>query len=127
MTRQPDEIALGDAGDALVGLRFEVGGGLSRMSGRILGKTAGLYLVQKVGADYCELLQIDDLRSAKFYRDPPEPPPAAIVHVALVQEAPVIVAPAAPPVAEPPAPEPAPRRLTDQLRRNLGRLGGDPG
>lgn len=66
--------------DALVGLRFEVGGGLGRMSGRILGKAGSLYLVQKTDAEHLELLTLDDLRSAKFYPDPetaPVPEPAS--------------------------------------------------
>lgn len=68
--------------DALVGLRFEVGGGLGRTSGRVIGKAGALYLVQKTEADHMELLTLDDLRSAKFYLDPetapvPEPVPTA--------------------------------------------------
>lgn len=67
--------------DALVGLKFEVGGGLGRTSGRILGKVGALYLVQKTDSDHMELLALDDLRSAKFYPDPevapvPETPAA---------------------------------------------------
>ena len=58
-----------DGEDALVGLRFEVSGGLGRMSGRIAGKAGALYLVQKQGAEHFELLALDDLRSAKFYAD----------------------------------------------------------
>ena len=53
--------------DALVGLRFEVSGGLGRMSGIVIGKVGGLYLVQKTGSEHMELLMLDDLRSAKFY------------------------------------------------------------
>ncbi len=68
--------------DALVGLRFEVGGGLGRMSGRVVGKAGALYLVHKTDAEHMELLTLDDLRSAKFYPDPesapvPDPSPAA--------------------------------------------------
>jgi hypothetical protein len=60
-----------DSGDdSLVGLRFEVSGGLGRMSGRIVGKAGALYLVRKEGANHLELLALDDLRSAKFYVDP---------------------------------------------------------
>jgi hypothetical protein len=55
--------------DVLVGLRFEVSGGLGRMSGRVMGKAGHLYLVQKQGAEHFELLELDDLRSAKFFRD----------------------------------------------------------
>jgi hypothetical protein len=55
--------------DALVGLRFEVGGGLGRMSGRVLGKVGNLYLVQKSGAEHMELLELDDIRSARFFAD----------------------------------------------------------
>jgi len=58
--------------DALVGLRFEVGGGLGRMSGEIVGKVGALYLIRKDEAEHLELLEIDDLRSAKFY------PPAGL-------------------------------------------------
>lgn len=53
--------------DALIGLKFEVGGGLGKMSGRILGKAGTLYLVQREGASHFELLELEDLRSAKFY------------------------------------------------------------
>ena len=68
--------------DALVGLRFEVGGGLGRMSGRVIGKAGALYLVHKTDAEHMELLTLDDLRSAKFYPDPesapvPDAPPTA--------------------------------------------------
>lgn len=58
-----------DRDDDLVGLHFEVSGGLGRMSGRVVGKAGALYLVQKQGSDHLELLELDDLRSAKFYRD----------------------------------------------------------
>ena len=61
--------------DALIGLRFEVSGGLGKMMGRVLGKVGSLYLVQKSGAAYFELLEIDDLRSAKFFSDTPEVEP----------------------------------------------------
>lgn len=60
--------------DALVGLRFEVGGGLGRMSGRIVGKVGSLYLVHKTDAEHLELLTLDDLRPAKFYPDPEQAP-----------------------------------------------------
>jgi hypothetical protein len=60
--------------DALVGLRFEVGGGLGRTSGRIVGKAGALYLVQKTDAEHMELLALDDLKSAKFFPDPEQAP-----------------------------------------------------
>ncbi|MEZ5926448.1 MAG: hypothetical protein R3D57_18925 [Hyphomicrobiaceae bacterium] len=60
--------------DALVGLRFEVGGGLGRTTGRIVGKAGPLYLVHKTEATHMELLTLDDLRSAKFYPDPETTP-----------------------------------------------------
>ena len=68
--------------DVLVGLRFEVGGGLGRTTGRVVGKAGTLYLVLKTDAEHMELLTLDDLRSAKFFLDPetapvPEAPPAA--------------------------------------------------
>jgi hypothetical protein len=103
--------------DALVGLRFEVGGGLGRMSGTIVGKAGQLYLVQKAGADFLELLQLDDLRSAKFY------------HMTVVatgssagqaEAAEVPAQDAAEAAARTEAPEPVKRRLADQLRRQLG-------
>ena len=97
---------MSESDDALVGLRFEVSGGLSRMSGRILGKAAGLYLVRRDGAAHLELLSLDDLRPAKFFDDlPVEKTPAAI--------------PAAREPAEPPAPATR-RRLADQIRKKLG-------
>jgi len=91
-----------DINDALVGLRFEVSGGLGRMAGRIVGKAGGLYLVRKDGAAHLELLALDDLRSAKFFEDEPA---------------------AKMPTDDPPAPEPAPasrRRLSDQIKKHLG-------
>jgi len=84
--------------DALVGLRFEVSGGLGRMSGRILGKAGALYLVQRQGAEHMELLALDDLRPAKFYAD----------------------APAAPPEEPAEAAAPGRRRLAEQIRKKLG-------
>ena len=101
------------AEDALVGLRFEVGGGLGRMSGRVLGKVGNLYLVQKAGAEHMELLDLDDIRSARFFADPPAPAQAA-AEPGLAQ-------------AEQPAAEAAPpkKRLSEQLRRTFsGRDGG---
>ena len=95
---------MNDSDDALVGLRFEVSGGLGRMSGRVLGKAGALYLVQKQGVEHLELLQLDDLRSAKFYLDPPD----AAAHTAAPE------ATAAEPV------EPPRRRLADQIRKKLG-------
>jgi hypothetical protein len=120
MTEQP---ATQNDNDALIGLRFEVGGGLSRMTGRVLGKTGGLYLVQKTDCDYCELLQLDDLRSAKFYWDAPETAAAKPADSAVTTPA----DPAPPISAESgdkdpeAAASPGRRRLADQLRRHLGR------
>lgn len=88
--------------DALVGLRFEVGGGLGRMTGRVLGKVGRLYLVQKAGAEHMELLELDDLRSAKFYADAPVP-----AETAAGEDAATVAGP---------TPK---RRLSDQIRRQL--------
>ena len=92
--------------DALVGLRFEVSGGLGRMSGIVLGKVGGLYLVQKAGSEHMELLMLDDLRSAKFYE------PVEVVAASTTAE-PADAAPAKP------APEKPKRRLSDQIRKHL--------
>ena len=93
--------------DALIGLRFEVSGGLGRMSGVVVGKVGGLYLVQKTGSEHLELLMLDDLRSAKFY-EPVE---------ALVPKA--VEAIDAAPSAPAPEPEKPKRRLSDQIRKHL--------
>ena len=85
--------------DALVGLRFEVSGGLGRMSGIVVGKVGELYLVQKSGSGHMELLMLDDLRSAKFFE-------------------PDVAAPATP-AEEPAPPEKPKRRLSDQIRKHL--------
>ena len=53
--------------DALVGLRFELNGGLGQMSGDIVGKAVTRYLVRKDGASFFELMDLEDLRSAKFF------------------------------------------------------------
>ena len=53
--------------DALIGLRFELSGGLGKMSGDIVGKAGPLYLVRREGADHLELLELDDLKSARFF------------------------------------------------------------
>jgi len=96
--------------DALVGLRFEVTSGLGRMSGRIVGKSGGLYLIAKTGADHMELLMPDDLRSARFYfveetEPAAEPPPAAVQASA---------------VAGAPTPSGSGRRrLSDKIRKHL--------
>ncbi len=89
--------------DVLVGLRFEVSGGLGRMSGRVIGKTGTLYLVQKEGAQHLELLELDDLRPAKFYRDKVAEPAAPIDA----------------PEAESASAEPPRRKLSDQIRKHL--------
>ena len=97
---------MGDDDDVLVGLRFEVSGGLGRMSGRIVGKAGGLYLVQKQGAEHLELLALDDLRSAKFYREVaavPEPGASTADTGATANET-----------------GPGRRRLADQIRKHLG-------
>ncbi|MEL7542176.1 MAG: hypothetical protein AAGJ70_00210, partial [Pseudomonadota bacterium] len=58
--------------DAIVGLRFELSGGLGRMSGQVIGTVQDLYLVQRDGADHLELLELSDLRAARFFKgDPP--------------------------------------------------------
>ena len=85
--------------DALVGLRFEVSGGLGRMSGIIVGKVGDLYLVQKSSSGHMELLMLDDLRSAKFF-EPDVSMPAS-------------------PAESPPPPEKQKRRLSDQIRKHL--------
>jgi len=103
---------MGDDDDVLVGLRFEVSGGLGRMSGRIVGKAGGLYLVQKQGAEHLELLALDDLRSAKFYREvAAEPPPVAV---------PEPGASTADTGATANETGPGRRRLADQIRKHLG-------
>ena len=99
-----------DNGDALVGLRFEVSGGLGKMSGRVLGKAGGLYLVQKEGAAYLELLALDDLRSAKFFADAPVERTEAEAEDKTIEL----------PVASPAATAPSRRRLADQIRKRLG-------
>ena len=96
--------------DALVGLRFEVSSGLGRMSGRIVGKSGGLYLVARTGSDHMELLMPDDLRSAKFYF-PEEAEPAAAVE------------PVAPVAAAVPSSAAGRRRLSDQIRKHLTKTG----
>ncbi|MEL6748233.1 MAG: hypothetical protein AAFO79_10530 [Pseudomonadota bacterium] len=53
--------------DDLVGLHFEMGGHLGAMRGQILGMAKQLYLVRREGADHLELMELDDLRSAKFF------------------------------------------------------------
>ncbi len=92
--------------DALIGLRFEVGGGLGRMTGHVIGKVGHLYLVRKSGADHLELLELDDIRSARFYTG---------------AEAPVSATAAAAPNA---ATEPPKKRLSDQIRRHFGAKDG---
>jgi len=57
--------------DILVGLRFELSGGVGKMSGDIVGRAGDLYLVQRHGAEHLELLELSDLRSARFYGHPP--------------------------------------------------------
>ncbi len=93
--------------DALIGLRFEVTSGLGRMSGRVIGKSGGLYLIARTGSDHMELLMPDDLRSAKFYfaeeRDAATEPAEAVA----VAEA--VAAPA--PVGR--------RKLSEQIRKHL--------
>jgi len=95
--------------DVLVGLRFEVSGGLGRMGGHILGKAGGLYLVQKQGAEHFELLGLDDLRSAKFY-------PEAGAETAPAGAPAAVSGTMTPAVGEA---VPARRRLTDQIRKHL--------
>ena len=97
--------------DVLVGLRFEVSGGLGRMSGRVAGKAGSLYLVQKEGALHFELLELDDLRSAKFYRETPAEPVEGAV------KGPLSEADAASTHQIEDAPR---RRLSDQIRKHLG-------
>ena len=53
--------------DALVGLRFELNGGLGRMAGVVVGKAGDLYLVQRNETEHMELLELTDLRSARFF------------------------------------------------------------
>ncbi|MEZ5773851.1 MAG: hypothetical protein R3D33_03865 [Hyphomicrobiaceae bacterium] len=89
--------------DALIGLRFEVGGGLGRMSGRVVGKVGHLYLVERTGAGYLELLELDDLRSAKFYTGSGGESPLA-----------------EPATAESATGDAPKRRLSDQIKRHLG-------
>ena len=96
--------------DVLVGLRFEVSGGLGRMSGRVVGKAGPLYLVQKQGAEHLELLALDDLRSAKFFRDQP----------AETSEAVVSEPASGPNQTEAEAGLSPKRRLSDQICKHLG-------
>ncbi len=96
--------------DVLLGLRFEVSGGLGRMSGRVIGKAGPLYLVQKQGAEHLELLALDDLRSAKFFRDQP----------AETSEAVVSEPTSGPNQTEAEAGLSPKRRLSDQIRKHLG-------
>ena len=98
---------MNESDDALVGLRFEVSGGLGRMAGRVLGKAGALYLVRKDGAAHLELLGIDDLRSAKFYADLPA---AAVDETAGTDAT----------STEPATADPPRRRLADQIRKRLG-------
>jgi hypothetical protein len=93
--------------DVLVGLRFEVSGGLGRMSGRVVGKTGSLYLVQKDGVEHLELLEIDDLRSAKFYRVAQPNPVADEVKAHET------------PTTDQPTTEQPRRKLSDQIRKHL--------
>jgi len=53
--------------DSLVGMWFEMGGGLGRMTGRIHGKAGELYLIQRDGVQHFELMELDDLRAARFF------------------------------------------------------------
>ena len=96
--------------DVLVGLKFEVSGGLGRMSGRVVGKAGPLYLVQKQGAEHLELLALDDLRSAKFFRDSPAEL-AEPAHQEAASESAQI---------EPEAAQSPKRRLSEQIRKHLG-------
>lgn len=61
---------LNTTSDALVGLRFELNGGLGRMAGVVVGKAGDLYLVQRDETDHMELLELSDLRSARFMGGP---------------------------------------------------------
>ena len=63
--------------DALIGLWFEVGGGLGRTSGQIIGKAQNLYLVRRDGASHLELLQLEDLKSGRFFPNQPSGTEAA--------------------------------------------------
>lgn len=58
---------MAETNDSLIGLRFEMSGGLGRMAGEIVGRAGELYLVQRDDANHLELLELSDLRSAKFY------------------------------------------------------------
>ncbi len=53
--------------DDLVGLFFHMGGHLGAVSGEIVGAAQGLYLVRREGAAHLELMELDDLRSARFF------------------------------------------------------------
>ena len=96
-----------DGGDSLIGLRFELSGGLGKMAGEIVGRAGELYLVQRDGADHLELLELSDLRSAKFYRSQPLERPSG-----------ASVTPLKPAAAVTSAPEVAPSRLSDKIRRS---------
>lgn len=74
--------------DALVGLRFELNGGLGRMAGVVVGKAGALYLVQRDDAQHLELLELSDLRSAKFHATSGTPGQVATRQAASGQAAP---------------------------------------
>lgn len=125
--------------DVLVGLEFELTGGLGRMAGRIVGKANGLYLVQREGADHFELMDVDDLRGARFFKAGTARAPAGAAAEALAVNRGLLAAkrqaeatsapgPGAPqPAAKAagdPAAEPAEggqRRLGDQIRKAVAR------
>lgn len=99
--------------DILVGLRFELSGGVGKMAGQIIGQAGPLYLVQRDGAEHFELLELADLRSARFYGGAPR---------AAVSRARSVPPPTgATPSDAPSAPAPAPSigsRLSERIRRS---------
>ena len=102
--------------DALIGLRFELSGGLGKMAGEVVGKVGALYLVRRDAADHLELLELDDLRSARFYGHV-RPKHTQTSAITSLKRQP----------SEPSQPEPAPARakLTDKLRRPKALSGSD--
>ncbi len=98
---------MSDGSDSLVGLRFELSGGLGKMAGEIVGRAGELYLVQRDGADHLELLELSDLRSAKFYRS------QAVDRSSGASVTPLKPAPAAASVRDTAQP-----RLSDKIRRS---------
>jgi hypothetical protein len=87
------------------------------MAGRVVGKAAGLYLVQREGAEHMELLDLDDLRSAKFF-DARIETGTESAHIAAAEAIASATTAPEPEMADQGSQR---RRLSDQIRRQLGR------